>query len=86
MQIAYLLDNYTLLNQFTENIKIFIISKDFNPDRGKHNMHFLQVHANFALGSCKFCTNLPCYYPVFLMDTHKFFGNNRFLFKSGVTT
>jgi len=23
MQIAYLLDNYTLLNQFTENIKNF---------------------------------------------------------------
>jgi hypothetical protein len=56
MQIAYLLDNYTLLNQFTENIKFFIILKDFNPDRNKHNMQFLQVHAIFALGECNFCT------------------------------
>ena len=56
MQIAYLLDNYMLLHQVTENIKFFIILKDFNPDRNKHNMQFLQVHAIFALGECNSCT------------------------------
>jgi hypothetical protein len=52
MQIAYLLDNYTLLNQFTENIK------KLNPDRNKHNMQLLQIHAIIALIKCIFCTNL----------------------------
>jgi len=56
MQIAYLLDNYTLLHQFTENIKKFIILKDFNPDRNKHNMQLLQAHAIIAIRECIFCT------------------------------
>ena len=44
---------YTKLLKISKN---FIILKDFNPDRNKHNMQFLQVHAIFALGECNSCT------------------------------
>ena len=55
MQIAYLLDNYMNLLKMS---KFFTLSKDPNPDRSKHNMQLLHIHAIIALSECIFCTNL----------------------------